>query len=141
MRKVLLAAFEKTGIPYFRYLKDAGHFVRVLDCFDHDHRKLIRRYGANALLATAGRRSDVSAQVAAASFDAAIVVDGEDFVRTALILQSLRDAGISNIIVITNDASRRLSFRRAGAHSVLIAADGALLDHELASLLTWHLPA
>ncbi len=141
MRSVLLAAFEKTGIPYFRYLKDAGHLVRVLDCFDHDHRKLMRRYGAKSLLATAGTRTDVSAQVAAAGFDVALVLDGDDFVRTALILQSLRDAGIPNIIVVTNDASRRLAFRRTGAHSVLIAQDGAFLDTELESLLTWHRPA
>lgn len=141
MRSVLLAAFEKSGLPYYRYLKDAGHHVRVLDCFEHDHRKLVRRYGAKSLLEVAGRRNVVSAEVAAARFDAALVVDGDDFVRTALILQSLRDAGIANIIVATKDASRRVPFRRSGAHSVLIAEDGAVLGAELESLLTWHLPA
>ena len=49
MQKILLAAFSKEGTPVKGYLTELGHRVKVLDCFEDYHRKLLRWYGADTL--------------------------------------------------------------------------------------------
>lgn len=121
MSRLLVVAFGSEGLTYVRQGQQLGMTVRVLDCFDHLHRKLSGWYGKETLQVQ-GRRSDVRAAVERERFDAAIVHEDADYVRTALITQSLREAGVATIIVVTMDPSKRAIYRRCGAHRVIVAA-------------------
>ncbi|MDQ0190761.1 hypothetical protein JI721_08620 [Alicyclobacillus cycloheptanicus] len=120
MFRLLVAAFGPEGYTYVRQARKQGVGVKVLDCFDKYHRRLIRWYGDDALQVPA-RRSDVRTMAAQQQFDAAIVHEDTDFVHAALITQSLREAGIPRILVVTRDASKRAMYRRCGANRVIVA--------------------
>lgn len=120
MPKILIAAFGKESLTYVRRSRQLGLSVRILDCIDVYHKQLLRWFGDD-LLHVNGRRSDVRKGVAEEGFDAAIVHEDENFVKTALITQSLREAGVRTIIVVTEDETKRALYRRCGAHRVVIA--------------------
>ncbi|MCL6517115.1 hypothetical protein [Alicyclobacillus sp.] len=105
---------------YVSRSQQRGIRVRVLDCFDEYHHRLNRWFGED-VLQVEGHRAAVRRAVAAEGFDAALVHDAGDLVRTALIIQALHDAGIPNVMVVTQDARRRPVYRRCGAHQVLVA--------------------
>ncbi len=110
--------------------------VRVLDCIDVYHRQMSLWYG-NLLLHSAGRRHDVRTVVAREQFDVAVVQEDEDFVRTALITQSLREAGVGTIFVVTSDPGRRMMYRRCGAHRIVAAKS----ENEAWEIIAGYLPA
>jgi Trk K+ transport system NAD-binding subunit len=120
MTKLLVVAFGREAMTYVRRSRQMGMCVRVLDCVDSMHKQLVRWFGKD-VLHVHGRRFDVRVAVAQEQFDAAVVHEDSDFVRTALITQSLREAGVRRIVVVTQDASKRTMYRRCGAHSVVVA--------------------
>ncbi|MBX5435716.1 MAG: hypothetical protein IRZ33_00705 [Alicyclobacillaceae bacterium] len=120
MYRLLVVSFGREGLAYVRLGRQRGMSVRVLDCVDRYHRQLVQWYGDD-VLQVAGRRADVRAVVAREAFDAAIVHEDSDFIRTALITQSLREAGVRTIVVVTPDISRRMMYRRCGAHRIVVA--------------------
>lgn len=136
MFKILIASFGREGFTYVRNSRQLGMYVRVLDCFDRYHKRLARWYG-DEVLQVAGRRSDVRDTVAPERFDVAIVQEEADFVRAALVTQSLREAGIGNIIVVTPDAAKRTVYRRCGATRVVVAESA----EEAWGLLNRYLPS
>lgn len=120
MTKLLIVAFGREAVTYVRRGRQMGMSVRVLDCVDSRHKQLLRLFGQD-VLHVQGRKSDVCGAVAQEQFDAAVVHEDSDFVRTALITQSLREAGVHRIVVVTQDATKRAMYRRCGAHSVVVA--------------------
>jgi predicted acetyltransferase len=120
MPKLLISAFDEEGLTYVRRSRQLGLSIRVLDCFDTYHHRMIQWFG-NDVLHVQGRRSDVTAAVAQEDFDVAIIQEDKDFVRTALITQSLREAGVGTIIAVTNDPMKRTLYRKFGAHYVIVA--------------------
>jgi len=141
MQKILLSAYNKEDIAIKTYLANMGHRVRVLDCFEDYHRKLLRWYGSDTLLTVEGHRADVIDEVSKHHFDIAIVVDTQDFVRTALITQSLREAGVRHLLVVTKDMDNKAVFRRCGAHEVVVADDEDELLLQLNRVLFHYMPA
>lgn len=136
MLRLLIAAFGREGFTYVRRGTQDGMDVKVLDCFDKYHKRLARWYGQNALQVP-GRRSDVQLAVAEGHFDAAIVHEDADFVQTALITQSLREAGIGTVFVVTEDTAKRAMYRRCGATRVIVAATA----EEAWAVMNRHLPS
>lgn len=119
--KLLVSAFGQEGLHYVEGGRQYGVEVRVLDCLETHHKTLANWFG-NAVLHVRGHRGDVSRAVRDEQFDAAIVHEDEaDFVRTALITQSLREAGVPKIFVVTRDPEHRRMYLRLGAHRVIIA--------------------
>lgn len=141
MQNVLIAAFSKEGIPVQKYLVELGHRVQILDCFEDYHRSLKRWYGQNSLLSVQGHRSDVSEEVSKHHYDLAVVLDTGDFVRTALITQSIREAGVGNLLVVTKARENKSVFRRCGAHKVIVAVDEEELWTQLDRALLQYMPA
>ena len=134
MLKTLIAAFSNEGLTLVRNCKRKGMNVKVLDCFDLYHPQLTEWYGKD-ILQTQGRRTDVRGAVAREAFDVAVVNEDTDFVRTALITQSLREGGVRKIVVVTKDASKRAVYRRCGAHRVVIASSPESAWSELQDLI------
>lgn len=134
MLQALVVAFTREGMSYVERCRESGLSVRVLDCFDVYHPQLSQWYGSE-LLQTQGRRVDVRNAVAHEGFDAAIVHEDTDFVRTALITQSLREGGVGRIVVVTKDESKRGVYRRCGAHRVVVAQSAEEAWNELYNLL------
>ena len=134
MLQTLVVAFSTEGLTYVEKCRESGLNVRVLDCFDVYHPQLLQWYGSE-LLETPGRRADVRNAVAREGFDAAIVNEDTDFVRTALITQSLREGGVGRIVVVTKDPSKKAVYRRCGAHRVIIAQSAEEAWDELYNLL------
>lgn len=125
MPRLLVAAFGAEGRTYVHGAQQIGMTVQVLDCFEDAHARLKKLYGT-LLLPAPGRRSDVARAVASGRFDAAIVHENSaDFIRSALITQSLRESGIRHIVVVTEDAHRTSMYRRCGAHRVVVATPDA----------------
>lgn len=141
MQKILLSAYSRDDAALREYFVTLGHRVRVLDCFEDYHRKLVRWYGPETLLTVEGHRSDVIGEVSRHHYDIAVVVDTEDFVRTALIVQALREAGVGHLLVVTKEAGRKTVFRRSGAHQVLVAENQEDLWFQLPRVLFHYMPA
>jgi len=132
--KTLIVSFGHDGLTLAENCQQSGLAVRVLDCFDVYHAQLQHWYGED-LLQAQGRRMDVRNTVAREGFDLALVNEDTDFVRTALITQSLREGGVGRIVVITKDASRRAVYRRCGANRVVVANSADEAWNELHPLL------
>ncbi|MBX6353090.1 MAG: NAD-binding protein [Thermoflavifilum sp.] len=120
MSRILVAAFGEQGQLYVHGIRQLGAQVRVLDCFEEYHAQLCRWYGTD-VLQVQGRRVDVRRAVARERFDAAVVQESPDFIRSALITQSLREANVPRILVVTGDPEHAPMFRRCGAHQVFLA--------------------
>lgn len=121
MPRLLLAAFDQEGLTYVHCSQQLGMAVRVLDCFEDYHQRLKQLYG-NQLLHAVGRRSDVADVVAENHFDVGVVHEHpRDFIRSALITQSLRESGLRFIVVVTSDPSKASMYRRCGAHRVIVS--------------------
>lgn len=132
--KMLVAAYGKESQNYVQHGREVGVDVRILDCLESYHRMLKRWFG-DAILHVPGKRGDVAQAVAGEHFDVAVIQDDEDFVRTALITQALREAGIPRVYVVTSEAERRTMFRRLGAHRVLVSNSVDEAWSHIASLL------
>ena len=124
--RMLVAAFHPESQRYVKFATESGMIVRVLDCVESEHKRLVRRFG-DAVLTVRGTRGEVRKTVAAEGFEVAVVHEGEDFVLTALITQSLREAGVPLVVVVTSDITRAAMYRKLGAHQVIAAdsEDGA----------------
>lgn len=116
--KILIAAFHQGSQRYVQYADESGMTVRVLDCVDVQHKRLLRTFGKK-VLTVPGTRGEVRRVVSTEAFDVALVHEASDFVLTALITQSLREAGVPLIVVVTADENKASMYRRLGAHHVL----------------------
>lgn len=97
-----------------------GVDVRILDCFDDMHSLAHTRY-PNRTIHVPAHRMSVKSAVQYEAIDVAVVrEDPTDFVKYALLTQTLRDAQVQHVIVICSEASRVALYRRCGAHQVLI---------------------
>jgi hypothetical protein len=121
MTKLLVVAFGREAVTYVGRSRQMGMCVRILDCVDSRHKQLVRLFGKD-VLHVQGHKSNVRGAVEEEHFDAAIVHEDSDFVRTALITQSLREAGVHKIVVVTSDSAKRSMYRRCGAHSIVVAS-------------------
>ncbi len=122
MPKLLVVSFLREGMVYVNHAMALGMDVRVLDCVENYRQQLVSWYG-DRVLHTPGRRIDVKDCVMKEQFHVAIIQEESNYVRVALIAQSLREAGVGLIIVVTPDGSRRLLFRRCGAHHTIVASN------------------
>jgi len=122
MPKVLVSALGSESLTYVRRCRLLGMSVKVLDCFESHHKQLSQWFGDD-VLHVVGRRLDVRSAVEGEGFHAAIVQENDDFVKAALIVQSLREAGVNNIVVVTPDAAKRVMYRRFGAQHVVVAGN------------------
>lgn len=122
MPNVLIVSFQREGMLYVNRAMMLGMDVRVLDCVENHHHKLVSWYG-DKILHTQGRRADVKRSVSKEQFDVAIIQEESNYVQTALITQSLFEAGINQIIVVTPDPTKRLLYRRCGANHTIVAAN------------------
>jgi Trk K+ transport system NAD-binding subunit len=120
MPKILIAAFGKESLTYVRRSRQMGLHVRILDCVEAHHGQLLRWFGDD-ILQVNGHRSDVRKRVVEEGFDAAIVHEDDNFVRSALITQSVREAGVQHVMVVTKDPVRHTLYRRCGAHHIVVA--------------------
>jgi len=118
--KLLVAALNSECSTYVKNGRDSGVDVRILDCLEPYHKQLLQQFG-DAVLHVRGHRGEVSEAVSAEQFDVAIVHEDPDFVQTALIVQSLHQAAVPSIIVVTDDSERRTMYRRLGAQNVVLA--------------------
>jgi len=121
MQNALVVSFGVEGRSYVDYIQQRGYAVQVLDCFEPYHNQLAKWY-PNELLHAHGHKSDVEAAVRRSNVDIAIVLEMEDFVRMALIVQTLKLSGLKMIIVVTADGQRKQIYRRIGCHRVLVAS-------------------
>ncbi|MDP9729182.1 hypothetical protein [Alicyclobacillus tolerans] len=122
MTKLLIASLSNSGLEYLQRAQALGLEAHVLDCFEGHRGELKSRYG-KALIETDARKTDVIRAVSSYQFDVALIEEDSDFVRTALIAQSLREANIPLVIVLTADANKIRLYRRSGAHRVIVARD------------------
>lgn len=112
-----------------------GIDVRVLDCFEEGHAHVQTHY-PNRLLRASAHRSAVKAAVEAEQFDVAVIrEESSDFVRYALLAQTLREARVRRVVVVCSDASRVSLYRRCGAHQVVEDTPDADLWQTLAPLV------
>jgi Trk K+ transport system NAD-binding subunit len=139
--ELLVVTFSEAGVDYVRRAQQLGARVRVLDCFEAYHRQLLKTYGPQMLLQTQGHRADVRQTVARERFDAAIVHADGDLVRTALVTQSLCEAGVGEILVVTDTPSHRKLYRRLGAHRVIVATNVDAAWAQLYRYLPKYMPA
>lgn len=120
MSNVLIAAYGAESVDYVRRSMSKGFQVSVLDCFEDYHNRLAALHSGR-LLQVHGHRSEVTEAVRSCNFDIAIVHEYADFVRTALVTQSLREAGVKMVVVVTPDRERRIFYRKFGAHRTVLA--------------------
>jgi hypothetical protein len=122
MPKVLIVSFQREGMLYVNRAMMLGMDVRILGCVENYRHQLVSWYG-DKVLHVQGRRTDVKRCVTEEQFDVAIVQEEANYVQTALITQSLYEAGIGQIIVVTPDPSKRILYRRCGANHTIIASN------------------
>ncbi|WP_067932706.1 hypothetical protein [Alicyclobacillus kakegawensis] len=139
--QLLLVAFSEAGVEYARKAQKLGAQVRVLDCFDTYHRQLRQWYGRDMLLTTDGNRAAVRRAAVEAGVEVAVVHDDVDFVRSALVAQSLFQAGVTEVLVVTEHPSHRRIFRNLGAHQVIVSSSREAAWAQLYRHLPKHMPA
>ncbi|MCL6626839.1 hypothetical protein [Alicyclobacillus shizuokensis] len=139
--ELLLVAFSEAGVDYARRAQELGARVRVLDCFDTYHRQLRQWYGRDMLLTTDGNRAAVREAAVQEQLDVAVVHDDVDFVRSALVVQSLCQAGVPEVLVVTEHPSHRRMFRSLGAHQVIVSSSREAAWAQLYRYLPKHMPA
>lgn len=119
--KLLVAALKADDRPYVDNLLQLGVDVRVLDCFEKMHAS-VQAWYPNCFIHVPAHHLAVKQAVQAEAFDAAVIMEiADDFVRTALLAQTLRDAHVGQVIVISKDIARVNLYRRCGAHQIIIA--------------------
>lgn len=122
MANLIMAGTDGGFGNFFQSCRKAGHHVVVLDCFSDTHAALTKQFGPH-VIQCAGHRHEVAMVVSEGTFDAAIVVDGGNYVRTSLMVQAMRDAGIGGIYLVTSSKQYAKIYRRIGAHSVVVTGD------------------
>ncbi|WAH36586.1 hypothetical protein [Alicyclobacillus dauci] len=121
--KLLVASFHAEEKPYVDNALVDGIDIRILDCFEETH-KIIHSWYPGRIIHAPAHRIPVKRAVEEESFDVAIVHESkDDFVRTALLAQTLRDARVRHVLVVTSDVARTPIYRRCGAHQVVVSSD------------------
>lgn len=135
MLKLLVVSFGESGLTYVQQATQAGCEVRVLDCSESHHNRLESWYGPSLLLYAEGHRTSVRDVVAKEGFMAALVEESDDFVYTALITQSLREAGVRDITVVTASPLRRGIYQHFGADRVWVTRPPREVWRQLSDVL------
>ncbi|GEO26146.1 hypothetical protein AAC03nite_19310 [Alicyclobacillus acidoterrestris] len=119
--KLLVAAFAAEDRPYVDRAIEHGIDVRILDCFEDVH-ALVQFWYKRRSIHVPAQKQSVKSAVGKEYFDMAVIRDTpHDFVRAALLAQTLREANVGQVVVVANDASRVPIYRRCGAHQVVIS--------------------
>lgn len=126
MAPKMLVAAHPDNKAFIEAAATVGVDVRVLDCFEEHHAKLQTMYQSLCIHVPAHRNA-VKQAVSSEMFDVAVVHEiGNDFVKTALLTQTLREARVQNIFVVTQNVASIPLYRRCGAHQVFVR--DSLLD-------------
>lgn len=119
--KLLVAAFAAEDRSHVDNAIRNGVDVRILDCFEDTHAQVQSWYKHRCIHVPAHRLS-VKGAVQQERFDMAVIREGNhDFVRTALLAQTLRDAKVEEVVVLSGDHSKIPIYRRCGAHQVIVS--------------------
>lgn len=141
MPKLLIVPSASVDRDYVNKAIAAGVDVRMLDCFDATHHS-VESWLPGRTLQVPAHRMSVQAAVESEGFEIAVVHDqADDFVRTALLTRTLRDAQVRHVLVVCTDSSRCSLYRRCGAHQVIrLDAQTDLWSH-LESCLSMNITA
>lgn len=139
--KLLVATFQLEDKPFIHHFIQTGVDVRILDCFDETHSYIHSLYKTRSIQVAANHTA-VKSTIMAEKFDVAVIREvGDDFVRTALLAQTLREARVSQVIVVSADGSRAALYRRCGAHQVIVADSSQSVWEQVEALLSAHVTA
>lgn len=120
--KLLMVACTEADRWFVDRALAAGLDVRLLVCFEDVQHKL-RAWYPDRVLVVSAHKASVTEAVRAEGFDAALVCELGDPIRTALVVQALRDASVPRVMVISRQSARAPLYLRSGAHDVLCADD------------------
>ncbi|WP_067621180.1 hypothetical protein [Alicyclobacillus acidiphilus] len=141
VQKVLVAACSEEDRQLVEQAMREGLYVKVLDCFEELHNKVKTWYPQSTIQVPAHKTS-VRTAVEAEGFDVAIVREtAHDFIRSALLVQALRESGVGQVILFCRDAARTQLYRRCGAHRVLVISPGEDVWNRLTPFLSTHITA
>lgn len=139
--KLLVATFQMEDKPFIHRLIQGGVDVRILDCFDETHAYIHALYKTRSIQVAANHTA-VKSTIVAEKFDVAVIREvGDDFVRTALLAQTLREARVGQVLVVSADESRFTLYRRCGAHQVIVAESSQSIWEQVETLLSVHVTA
>jgi hypothetical protein len=139
--KLLVATFSADDKAFIEQAINAGVDVRVLNCFEETQAKL-RAWYPNHCLNVPAHRSTVKEAVQLSGFDVAVIrATADDFVKSALLTQTLREARVNWVLVIAADPTRVSLYRRCGAHHVILESGAAEIWQEIAPFLSMHVTA
>lgn len=137
---MLVAACSEEDRLLIERALGAGIDVRVLTCFEDVHHK-VRAWYPNRTMLVPAHKATVKAAVQSAQLDIAIVRDMNDAIRSALLIQTLREAGVPQVIVICKDESRAQMYRRCGANNVVVVDRREDAWDRIMPYLHLHVPA
>lgn len=120
--KLLMVACSDADRWFVDRALAVGLDVRLLVCFEDVQHKM-RAWYPDRLLVVPAHKASVTAAVRAEGFGAALVCELGDPIRTALVVQALRDASVSRVVVLSRHPARAQLYMRSGAHDVLCADD------------------
>lgn len=121
VRKLLVAGITSEDRAFVDRLIQMGVDVKILDCFEDTHAYIHSTYPLRSIQVAANHTA-VKSAVYEEGFDVAVIREDAagDFVRTALLVQTLREARIGYVLVISDDANSVSVYRRCGAHQVIV---------------------
>lgn len=121
--KLLIAAGSSLDQVCIDKAIERGVDVRLLDCFEDTHSTIQKLY-PNRSIHVPAHRISVKEAVQSEAFDVAVIrEEAADFVKFALLTQTLRDAHVRHVVVVCSDAARIPIYRRCGAHQVFVSDD------------------
>ncbi len=118
--KLLMVACSDEDRWFVDRALHAGFDVRLLVCFEDVQHKM-RAWYPERLLVVPAHKVSVTAAVRAEGFGGALVCELGDPIRTALVVQALRDASVPRVTVLSRHPARAQLYVRSGAHDVLCA--------------------
>ncbi|SIT02722.1 hypothetical protein [Alicyclobacillus vulcanalis] len=120
--KLLMVACSDSDRWFVDRAVAAGFDVRLLVCFEDIQHKA-RAWHPDRLLEVPAHKASVTEAVRGQRFEAACVCELGDPIRTALVVQALRDASVPRVVVLTRHAARAPLYARSGAHDVICAEE------------------
>ncbi len=120
--KLLMVACSDADRWFVDRALAAGLDVRLLVCFEDVQHKM-RAWHPERLLVVPAHKASVTEAVRTEGFEGALVCELEDPIRTALVVQAIRDANVPRVVVISRHPARTQLYTRSGAHDVLCADD------------------
>lgn len=141
VQRLLVAACSEADRRLIAQAMQDGFDVRILDCFEEIHNK-VKMWYPSSTIHVAAHKTSVKSAVEREGIDVAIVREtAGDFIRSALLIQALREARVGQVVIFCQDVSRTQLYRRSGAHQVLVLEDENDAWSRLSPLLSAHITA